>query len=95
MTCRLKKLVQSAVVERRAKGEASEMALENVQLPPIVRQIKIARDTSRPNVGKGAAPGSSVGRSNGYGFIEFKDHAHALLALRQVRRFSYLRLHSN
>lgn len=55
----------------------SAAATANVSFKPKVLQVKIARDSSR-------ITSDGHARSKGYGFVEFKEHIHALTALRAI-----------
>ena len=64
--------------ERRRRRLESQQAREERRRAPIaLRQVKVVRDKERMTA-------AGVGRSKRFGFVEFTEHEHALLALRWV-----------
>ena len=79
---------QPIVIKQVGVGDAACAALQSVLLTPHRSsppaswpdpQSKIMRSDDRTDA-------NGVARSKGYGFVEYTEHAHALAALRQVRR---------
>jgi len=60
------------------KEQPRDSALRDGTIPqPVVRQVKLLRSTDRLDA-------KGEGRSKRYGFLEFEEHEHSLLALRRL-----------
>lgn len=65
------------VLEPAAEEEAKSTGKTPKQPPVKIKQAKIVRAKDRVDA-------NGVGRSTGFGFVEFEHHPHALIALRQL-----------